>query len=156
MTTNDRRPDTSRLQPRDLTVTNARALLALAAATTLAAACGKSAPADGVAGTWVLQRFGGEPLPAVIPYQGGTFQMDSSTLTLGADGRFTLSAHSAFGSSVATQPPARTSTSGGTYTRQGAVLHFAPAEGAAWTARLDGEGATLTTEMEPIGVYRRR
>jgi protoporphyrinogen oxidase len=137
-------------------VTSARALRTLAAAAALAAGCRKAAPSDDVAGAWVLERFGGERVPAIVPYQGGTFQMDSSTLTLGADGRYTLATHSAYGSSVSTQPPSRTVTSSGTYTRQGAAVRFAPSDGAAWTARLDSAGATLTTDIAPIGVYRRR
>ena len=137
-------------------MTNVRTLLALAAAAALAAGCRRAPRPDDVTGTWVLARFGGEPVPAIVPYDSGTFQMDSSTLTLGGDGRYTLATHSAFGTSVSTQPPSRTVTSGGTYGRQGAVLHFAPADGPAWTARLDSAGATLTTEMEPVGVYRRK
>jgi hypothetical protein len=129
----------------------------LALSLLLAAGCGgeptAAEPRD-VVGTWVLERFGGEPVPATIPYQGSTFTVESSVITFGADGHYSIAARAILNSLVSGGPPTRVSTASGTYTYAGAVVRFTPSGDAPWTARV--AGSTLTTDTEPVGIYRRQ
>ena len=134
-----------------------RPSLSVLALSLLAAGCGgeptAAEPRD-VVGTWDLVRFGGEPVPATIPYQGNTFTVESSVITFGADGRYSIAARAILNSLVSGGPPTRVSTASGTYTYAGAVVRFAPSGDDPWTARV--EGNTMTTDTDPVGVYHRR